>query len=146
MWALFYFIFYFFWLCGSGFCLSHPFDISDSSLCPKLKSGTNTIELKIMNWLLVIDELSSFAGLKNPITLMSHVTPVMAIATMILSLLLDPWSEFQKNSYFDNPWHVMRSCLLMLIGGSLAFFMVTSFTWSGTCTFVIIGYFMVFWF
>lgn len=63
-------------------------------------------------------------GLKNPITLMSHVTPVMAIATMILSLLLDPWSEFQKNSYFDSPWHVMRSCLLMLIGGSLAFFMV----------------------
>lgn len=55
---------------------------------------------------------------------MSHVTPVMAIATMILSLLLDPWSEFQKNSYFDSPWHVMRSCLLMLIGGSLAFFMV----------------------
>uniref|UniRef100_K3Y1H8 Uncharacterized protein n=1 Tax=Setaria italica TaxID=4555 RepID=K3Y1H8_SETIT len=68
-----------------------------------------------------------FAGLKNPITLMSHVTPVMAIATMILSLLLDPWSDFQKNSYFDNPWHVMRSCLLMLIGGSLAFFMVAVF-------------------
>ncbi|KAJ1258070.1 hypothetical protein BS78_10G046000 [Paspalum vaginatum] len=63
-------------------------------------------------------------GLKNPITLMSHVTPVMAIATMILSLLLDPWSDFQKNAYFDDPWHVMRSCLLMLIGGSLAFFMV----------------------
>jgi len=65
-----------------------------------------------------------FAGLENPITMMTHVTPVMAIATMILSLLLEPWSDFQKNSYFDNPWHVMRSCLLMLIGGSLAFFMV----------------------
>ncbi|KAF0901478.1 hypothetical protein E2562_003474 [Oryza meyeriana var. granulata] len=63
-------------------------------------------------------------GLKNPITLMSHVTPVMAIATMILSLLMDPWSDFQKNAYFDSPWHVMRSCLLMLIGGTLAFFMV----------------------
>uniref|UniRef100_A0A0D9WM12 Sugar phosphate transporter domain-containing protein n=1 Tax=Leersia perrieri TaxID=77586 RepID=A0A0D9WM12_9ORYZ len=63
-------------------------------------------------------------GLKNPITLMSHVTPVMAIATMVLSLLMDPWSDFQKNAYFDSPWHVMRSCLLMLIGGTLAFFMV----------------------
>ncbi|XBH97362.1 hypothetical protein VPH35_127038 [Triticum aestivum] len=62
--------------------------------------------------------------LKDPITLMSHVTPVMAIATMVLSLLLDPWSDFRKNTYFDNPWHVMRSFLLMLIGGSLAFFMV----------------------
>ncbi|TVU12558.1 hypothetical protein EJB05_46209, partial [Eragrostis curvula] len=63
-------------------------------------------------------------SLKNPITLMSHVTPVMAIATLVLSLLLDPWSDFQKNAYFDDPWHIMRSCLLMLIGGSLAFFMV----------------------
>jgi solute carrier family 35, member C2 len=68
----------------------------------------------------------SLAGLKNPITLMSHVTPVMAIATLVLSLLLDPWSDFQKNAYFDDPWHVIRSCLLMLIGGTLAFFMVTS--------------------
>ncbi|KAL6606670.1 hypothetical protein ACP70R_042323 [Stipagrostis hirtigluma subsp. patula] len=63
-------------------------------------------------------------SLKNPITLMSHVTPVMAIATLVLSLLLDPWSDFEKNTYFDDPWHVMRSCLLMLIGGALAFFMV----------------------
>jgi solute carrier family 35, member C2 len=39
---------------------------------------------------------------------------------------LDPWSDFQKNAYFDDPWHVIRSCLLMLIGGTLAFFMVTS--------------------
>lgn len=70
--------------------------------------------------------LSSLAGLKNPITLMSHVTPVMAIATLVLSLLLDPWSDFQKTTYFDDPWHIMRSCLLMLIGGTLAFFMVTS--------------------
>jgi solute carrier family 35, member C2 len=68
----------------------------------------------------------SLSGLKNPITLMCHVTPVMAIATLVLSLLLDPWSDFQKNAYFDDPWHVIRSCLLILIGGTLAFFMVMS--------------------
>ena len=85
-----------------------------------------------------------FAGLENPITMMTHVTPVMAIATMILSLLLEPWSDFQKNSYFDNPWHVMRSCLLMLIGGSLAFFMVTSVIWFGTKLLVLIRHFMIF--
>jgi len=83
-------------------------------------------------------------GLENPITMMTHVTPVMAIATMILSLLLEPWSDFQKNSYFDNPWHVMRSCLLMLIGGSLAFFMVTSVIWFGTKLLVLIRHFMIF--
>lgn len=63
-------------------------------------------------------------GLKDPITLMSYVAPVMAVATAVLSLFLDPWDEFRKNAYFDSSWHVLRSCLLMFIGGTLAFFMV----------------------
>ncbi|XP_077226617.1 putative sugar phosphate/phosphate translocator At1g06470 isoform X2 [Tasmannia lanceolata] len=60
-------------------------------------------------------------GLKHPITLMSYVTPVMAVATALLSLMLDPWDKFKSNVYFNNPWHILRSCLLMLIGGALAF-------------------------
>lgn len=63
-------------------------------------------------------------GLKNPLTLMSYVTPVMALATGFSSLLMDPWHEFPVNEYFNSSWHVMRSCLLMLFGGMLAFFMV----------------------
>ncbi|CAL9119510.1 unnamed protein product [Musa textilis] len=63
-------------------------------------------------------------GLKNPITLMSYVTPTMVVATLVLSLIMDPWHDFDTNAYFDSPWHVTRSCLLMLIGGALAFFMV----------------------
>ncbi|XP_065850919.1 probable sugar phosphate/phosphate translocator At1g06470 isoform X2 [Euphorbia lathyris] len=63
-------------------------------------------------------------GLKNPLTLMSYLTPVMAIVTGLLSLILDPWHEFKKSSYFDNSWHIGRSCLLMFFGGTLAFFMV----------------------
>ncbi|OMO61499.1 Drug/metabolite transporter [Corchorus capsularis] len=63
-------------------------------------------------------------GLKNPLTFMSYVTPVMAVATALLSLFLDPWHEFRKNNYFNNSWHIVRSCLLMLFGGTLAFFMV----------------------
>ncbi|KAL2496720.1 putative sugar phosphate/phosphate translocator [Forsythia ovata] len=63
-------------------------------------------------------------GLKNPLTLMSYVTPIMAIATALLSLMLDPWHEFRMNNYFDSSWHIARSCLLMLFGGTLAFFMV----------------------
>ncbi|KAK6157528.1 hypothetical protein DH2020_011776 [Rehmannia glutinosa] len=63
-------------------------------------------------------------GLKNPLTLMSYVTPVMAIATAILSLIWDPWYEFRKSDYFNSSWHIARSCLLMLFGGTLAFFMV----------------------
>ncbi|KAH9794202.1 putative sugar phosphate/phosphate translocator [Citrus sinensis] len=63
-------------------------------------------------------------GLKNPLTLMSYVAPIMALVTALLSLLLDPWHEFKRNNYFNNSWHVTRSLLLMLSGGALAFFMV----------------------
>ncbi|KAG7022981.1 putative sugar phosphate/phosphate translocator, partial [Cucurbita argyrosperma subsp. argyrosperma] len=64
------------------------------------------------------------SGLKNPFTLMSYVTPVMAIVTLMLSLGLDPWEEFTSNGYFNSIWHVTRSFLLMLFGGALAFCMV----------------------
>ncbi|XP_052290739.1 probable sugar phosphate/phosphate translocator At1g06470 isoform X10 [Citrus sinensis] len=63
-------------------------------------------------------------GLKNPLTLMSYVAPIMALVTALLPLLLDPWHEFKRNNYFNNSWHVTRSLLLMLSGGALAFFMV----------------------
>ncbi|XP_070672730.1 probable sugar phosphate/phosphate translocator At1g06470 isoform X1 [Malus domestica] len=63
-------------------------------------------------------------GLRNPLTLMSFVTPVMAVLTAILSLVFDPWDELRENNYFDNPGHIGRSLLLMLFGGTLAFFMV----------------------
>ncbi|KAJ0678046.1 hypothetical protein HanOQP8_Chr12g0443451 [Helianthus annuus] len=66
----------------------------------------------------------SGTGLKNPLVLMSYVTPVMAVATALFSLMLDPWDEFRKSSYFDSTWHIYRSALLMLLGGTLAFFMV----------------------
>ncbi|KAM3320718.1 putative sugar phosphate/phosphate translocator isoform X1 [Capsicum chacoense] len=63
-------------------------------------------------------------GLKNPLTLMSYVTPVMTLSTAVLSLIFDPWHEFRHSNYFDSSWHIARSCLLMLFGGTLAFFMV----------------------
>ncbi|KAI9114540.1 hypothetical protein K1719_014238 [Acacia pycnantha] len=63
-------------------------------------------------------------GLKNPLTLMSYVSPVMALATALLSIAMDPWDEFQHNNYFNNPWSISRSFLLMIFGGALAFLMV----------------------
>ncbi|CAN1351705.1 Probable sugar phosphate/phosphate translocator At1g06470 [Linum perenne] len=63
-------------------------------------------------------------GLKNPLTLMSYVAPVMTLVTVLSSLVLDPWHEFRSTSYFNSNWHTLRSCLLMLFGGTLAFFMV----------------------
>ncbi|KAJ6823986.1 putative sugar phosphate/phosphate translocator [Iris pallida] len=63
-------------------------------------------------------------GLKNPITLMSYVTPVMTVATAISSLLMDPWSTLKDDKYFNSSKHIINSCLLMFLGGTLAFFMV----------------------
>uniref|UniRef100_A0A0E0FT54 Sugar phosphate transporter domain-containing protein n=1 Tax=Oryza nivara TaxID=4536 RepID=A0A0E0FT54_ORYNI len=63
-------------------------------------------------------------GLRNPFTLMSYVTPVMAITTAILSIAMDPWHDVRASHFFDNSTHIIRSSLLMLLGGALAFFMV----------------------
>ncbi|CAN1160769.1 Probable sugar phosphate/phosphate translocator At1g06470 [Linum perenne] len=74
--------------------------------------------------LLQVSLLSTVLGLKNPLTLMSYVAPVMTLVTVLSSLVLDPWHEFRTTSYFNSNWHTLRSCLLMLFGGTLAFFMV----------------------
>ncbi|KAL1307575.1 hypothetical protein HN51_049481 [Arachis hypogaea] len=63
-------------------------------------------------------------GLKDPLTLMSYVAPVMAVATALLSLALDPWHELHNNKYFDDSRHITQSFFLMILGGILAFFMV----------------------
>jgi len=55
---------------------------------------------------------------------MSHVTPVMAIVTAIISIAMDPWHDFRASRFFDSSAHIIRSSLLLLLGGALAFFMV----------------------
>ncbi|KAL2620507.1 hypothetical protein R1flu_000712 [Riccia fluitans] len=65
-------------------------------------------------------------GLNNPFAVMSYLTPVMAAASMILSLILEPWNKFGESHYFDTPGHVLSSCALMLLGGGLAFCMVSA--------------------
>ncbi|AQL00476.1 putative sugar phosphate/phosphate translocator [Zea mays] len=63
-------------------------------------------------------------ALKNPFTLMSHVAPVMAIVTAIISIVMDPWHDFRASHFFDSSTHIIRSSVLLLLGGALAFFMV----------------------
>ncbi|KHN22827.1 Putative sugar phosphate/phosphate translocator [Glycine soja] len=82
------------------------------------------MDVNLSNVSLVFISVTFATMLKNPLVLMSYVTPVMAAATALLSLALDPWDEFRENKYFDNSLHITRSCLLMLLGGTLAFFMV----------------------
>ena len=72
------------------------------------------------------------SGLSNPFAAMSYLTPVMAFITLIFSLALEPWHELTTTAYFDTPRHIFESCALMLLGGSLAFFMVhSSFPFAG---------------
>lgn len=65
-------------------------------------------------------------GLTNPFATMRCLTPVMALITAIFSLISEPWSSLSKTRYFDTRQHLIGSCLLMLLGGTLAFFMVIS--------------------
>ncbi|KAM1060810.1 hypothetical protein ACFX2J_025139 [Malus domestica] len=87
-----------------------------------LQGSENKVDTKIQCSTLILE--TDLGGLRNPLTLMSFVTPVMAVLTAILSLVFDPWDELRENNYFDNPGHIGRSLLLMLFGGTLAFFMV----------------------
>uniref|UniRef100_A0A161WRW2 Sugar phosphate transporter domain-containing protein n=1 Tax=Daucus carota subsp. sativus TaxID=79200 RepID=A0A161WRW2_DAUCS len=75
-------------------------------------------------WLSLDNDSNTASGLQNPLMLMSFIAPVMAVSTGILSLIFEPWSEFGTNVYFNSSWHITRSCLLLLLGGTLAFFMV----------------------
>ncbi|KAG5544932.1 hypothetical protein RHGRI_017406 [Rhododendron griersonianum] len=83
-------------------------------------------QILLQVWLVSLSILHTVCmfRLKDPITLMSYVTPVMAVSTALLSLILDPWDEFKGSTYFNSSSHIIRSCLLMLFGGTLAFFMV----------------------
>lgn len=78
-------------------------------------------------------------GLKNPLTLMSYVTPVMALFTALLSLVMDPWDKVRTSRYFDSSGHIISSFFLMLFGGTLAFFMVTF----STFCYIIILWFVI---
>jgi hypothetical protein len=55
---------------------------------------------------------------------MSYVTPVMAIVTAVISIAMDPWEDLRASNFFDSYAHIIRSSLLMFLGGALAFFMV----------------------
>lgn len=63
-------------------------------------------------------------GLNNPLSVMSHLAPVMAIFTAGFSLATEPLHELREPPYFDTYRNALRSSLLLLLGGSLAFFMV----------------------
>jgi hypothetical protein len=45
---------------------------------------------------------------------MSHVAPVMAIVTAIISIAMDPWHDFSASHIFDSSAHIIRSSLLLL--------------------------------
>lgn len=63
-------------------------------------------------------------GLNNPLAVMCHLAPVMAIITAVLSLASEPLNKLSEHPFFDTYLNAMKSLLLLLLGGSLAFFMV----------------------
>lgn len=71
-----------------------------------------------------MDRWVRFAGLNNPLAVISYVAPVMAIATAILSLATEPLHKLAEEPFFNTYHNALVSSVLLLLGGSLAFFMV----------------------
>ncbi|MCO5568521.1 hypothetical protein L7F22_022220 [Adiantum nelumboides] len=63
-------------------------------------------------------------GLTNPLAVMAQLAPVMAILTGVLSVASEPWHKLREHPFFDTYNNAFKSCLLLFLGGSLAFFMV----------------------
>lgn len=63
-------------------------------------------------------------GLNNPLAVMSQLAPVMAILTGVLSVASEPWHKLREHPFFDTHDNAIKSSLILLLGGSLAFFMV----------------------
>lgn len=63
-------------------------------------------------------------GLNNPLAVLSHLAPVMAIFTAAFSLATEPLHKLAEKPFFDTYHNAVKSSLVLLLGGSLAFFMV----------------------
>ncbi|KAJ8657039.1 hypothetical protein O0I10_007373 [Lichtheimia ornata] len=63
-------------------------------------------------------------GMDNPIATLYHLSPIMFVIMLLLSLIFEnPVDQFKESEHFDSIFHVMESFGLMSIGGFLAFAM-----------------------
>lgn len=59
-------------------------------------------------------------GMDNPIATLYHLSPIMFVTMLMLSLILEnPIDQFRQSKHFDNFFHVLESFGLMAIGGLL---------------------------
>lgn len=59
-------------------------------------------------------------GMDNPIATLYHLSPIMFVTMLLLSLIFeDPISQFRQSQHFDNIFHILESFGLMAIGGFL---------------------------
>lgn len=59
-------------------------------------------------------------GMDNPIATLYHLSPIMFVIMLLLSLIFEnPIDQFKESEHFDSIFHVMESFGLMSIGGFL---------------------------
>ncbi|KAI9491361.1 triose-phosphate transporter family-domain-containing protein [Zychaea mexicana] len=60
-------------------------------------------------------------GMDNPIATLYHLSPIMFVTMLFLSLVFEnPIDQFRESKHFDNIFHILESFGLMAIGGFLA--------------------------
>ncbi|KAI9323539.1 triose-phosphate transporter family-domain-containing protein [Dichotomocladium elegans] len=63
-------------------------------------------------------------GIDNPIATLYHLSPIMFVIMLLLSLIFEnPIDQFKESKHFDTMFHFLESFGLMAIGGLLAFAM-----------------------
>ena len=59
-------------------------------------------------------------GMDNPIATLYHLSPIMFVIMLLLSLIFEnPVTQFKESEHFDSLFHVMESFGLLSIGGFL---------------------------
>ncbi|CAI5519535.1 unnamed protein product [Closterium sp. Naga37s-1] len=73
-------------------------------------------------------------GLSSPLVSLAYLTPPMAVTCGLFSLALEPLASLPTSPYFSPPSQLAPTMLLLLLGGVLAFLMVSHLVFSDRFT------------
>lgn len=65
-------------------------------------------------------------GFSNPASTIFLLSPVMAVTLCTFSLIIESWSAMFASDFFSSPVQTLKTIMLLLSPGVLAFFMVLS--------------------
>lgn len=65
-------------------------------------------------------------GLDNPVATIFWLSPIMGGLLIVISAIIDRWSELIGSKFFDSAGATLETCFFLTAPGFLAFFMILS--------------------